>query len=544
MNSLRLIAALILAGFALTTAHPALATSKENIERMNKQFDSMGRVVYVAYTDLGSPEIGVAELAGGPVKEHAKPAKNQPAEAPAAEDPAPGNHRLVILKADDKGNISTLSTEPFTSTGNRHDFTFINGGKHLLTYAAQDWTDEHGVSHTRGDLVIRDLTAAGGPKQIYILKGAEDLGFKVAGSPKFQDNLIWQPMLHFLNTGERLPRRFAYSRLLWDDQKQEYTLAHFLTPLPQADTVVAANLNNRAIMYYRAGYLADAAQTFSQATTQAMSDQGIIAHNTELVGVEMEDISRQGAKLKDQPFDEALSEYWRGEFDDSIATLARRGDSLKEYDYALLGLALAQARRWPEVDRTTQSLATVALSPGGRGKQFYADYLGEMVRIALLQGPRMTETAGRYLKALENLDKGHPAYIAGIAALMQRNGQTSETERMVRSYIDISPGDLDLADLRLMLFELYQSTGQPTNALIADAQREPVRNIAGIVDLLDYYDLRPALKKLSYEGDMFEIKGRLSNFGLTDQRPGGEGAAPVDESDIVESGTVIKGESH
>jgi hypothetical protein len=257
----------------------------------------------------------------------------------------------------------------------------------------------------------------------------------------------------------------------------------------------------------------------------------------------MEDISRQGAKVTDQPFDEALAEYWRGEFDDSIATLARRGDSLKEYDYALLGLALAQARRWPEADRTTTALATASLAAGGRGKAFYADYLGEMVRIALLQGPKMTETAGRYLKALENTDKSHPAYVQGIAALMQRNGQTKETERIVGNYIGIAPGDLDLADLRLMLFELYQSTGQPTSGLLADAQRAPVRNIAGIVDLLDYYDLRPALKKLTYEGDMFEIKGRLENFGLTDSRTEDGGQPVVDESQIVPSGTVIKGES-
>ena len=70
-----------------------------------------------------------------------------------------------------------------------------------------------------------------------------------------------------------------------------------------------------------------------------------------------------------------------------------------------------------------------------------------------------------------------------------------------------------------MLFELYQNTGQPTTQLIADAQRGPVHNIAGYVDLIDYYDLRSALGNVELESEFFPIKGPLDHLSLPESRP-------------------------
>lgn len=534
--------ALLGAVAVLAAATPAFATKKENIELIEKHFATLGTVKYQAFAPLGGPEVGAAEIGG----------------------------KLVVVSVDGR-SIKSLISEPFSSTGNSADFCFMGEkGEHLLTYNATQFMDSQGQGHVRGDLLVRDLSQQGaavkgkatskaqsakdgtiasdakvdvtgsgsGPRVLFELRDAVDVGFKI-GSWKFQDNFIWQPMRHFLNSGERLPRRSLYSRLMWDEVAKEYKLGHFLTPLPEAATVEAANTNNRAILFYRAGHLAEAAQLFSQATTQALTGQSVIAHNTGLVSIEMDDIAHQGRNLQGQAFDEALSLYWRGEYADALASLARRGDAVTEFDYALRGLALAQERRWPEVDETTEVLARKALSSGGRGKGFYADYLGELVSIALLQGPKMQEVAARYLKALEATDRNHPAYVRGIAALMQRTGKTTETQKVLENYISIAPDDADVADLRLMLFELYQDTGRPTATLIADAQRAPVLNIAGYVDLVDYYNLRAALGDVKFNGEFFEIKGPLEGLSLPENRPDSDYTDGVE--DQQQSG-VIKGE--
>jgi len=537
----------LLAAYLLLGATPALAASKVNIELMSKYFGSLGTVKYQEFTPLGGPEVGVAEIGGAPAPVKAKTkVKGDPAAADSTTDAAPvevpGAHKLVAVKVD-KGKVVTLLDETFTSGPNGEDFAFIENAN-LLTYTAHPWTDPQGLAHQIGDLQVRDLTASGGPKVLFALKDAVDVGFKVV-NPKFQDTLIWQPQLHFLNTGERLPRRFNYSRLMWDDAGGKYILAHFLTPLPDAQKVAAANLNNKAILYYRAGHLDEAERLLSEATTQALTGQSIITHNTELVSVEIDDLARQGRKMPDRPFDPALQYYWQGQYDDALAAISRRGDAIDEFDLALSGLALAQARRWAEADKATDQLAHVSLSATGRGKAFYADYLGEMVRIALLQGPKIGDVAERYLKALENVDRSHPDYVAGIAALMQRGGQLKQTQQVLENYIGIAPGDVDLADLRLMLFELYQAGGQSTTALLADAQRGPVRNIAGYVDLVDYYDLRPALAKVNEVGDMFELSGGpLDQLVLPDQvapPDGSAAAAASDDTDDQPQSFTVKG---
>jgi hypothetical protein len=496
----------------VAAATPAFATKKENIELIEKHFATLGTVKYQAFAPLGGPEVGAAEIGG----------------------------KLVVVSVDGK-SVKSLLSEPFSSTGDSADFCYMGEkGEHLLSYNATEFTDPQGQNHVRGDLLVRDVSGATPVKTLFELRDAVDVGFKI-GSWKFQDNFIWQPALHFLNSGERLPRRSLYSRLMWDEVAKEYKLGHFLTPLPDAATVDSANTNNRAILFYRAGHLTEAAQLFSQATTQALTGQSIIAHNTGLVSIEMDDIARQGRNLPGQPYDEALSFYWRGEFADALASLARRGDSVTEFDYALRGLALAQERRWPEVDETTELLARKALSSTGRGKGFYGDYLGELVSIALLQGPKMQEVAARYLKALEATDRSNPAYVRGIAALMQRTGKTVDTQRVLENYINIAPDDADLADLRLMLFELYQNTGRPTTTLIAEAQRGPVLNIAGYVDLVDYYDLRAALGQVKFEGDFMEIKGQLDFFGM-DERPADPDDVQQPEEPAITQGGVVKGE--
>ena len=92
-------------------------------------------------------------------------------------------------------------------------------------------------------------------------------------------------------------------------------------------------------------------------------------------------------------------------------------------------MALAQERRWIEVDENTEILARKALSPTGRGRDFYAGYLGELVNIALLQGKPKQEVATRYLAALDaTAGRNHPAYVRGITAVMQRTGKTTESK--------------------------------------------------------------------------------------------------------------------
>ncbi|MDQ3022818.1 MAG: hypothetical protein M3R04_00310 [bacterium] len=525
-NRLLTVTFIALAGLAFCS--PALATSKQNVERFVKHFESLGSVRYKTFAPLGEdllgtmfPEIGVAEIGEGSAS------------------------KLVVVRANKggKGGIETLISEPFVSSGSGADFGLLAAGNHLITYTSQPWTDGRGVEHVRGDLQVRDLTSAGGVKQLFLLKDAVDVGFKI-GSQKFQDNLVWQPLLHFLNGGERLPRRFVYNRLAWDEVSSGYKLVHHLTALPEAGTVLAANLNNKGILYYRAGHLREAERWFSEATTQATTEQSIVLHNTELVGVEMEDISRQGRKRPEQVYDEALMAYWRGEFDDALLQLSSRGASIGEFDYALLGLALAQQRRWPEVDGVTERLARKSLSPSGRGKQFYADYLGEVARIALLQGRRMNEVAGRYLKALEATDKGHPAYVEGIAELMVRGGQTAEVESMLERQIDLAPGDVDLMRYFTKLFTLYQSSGRSTSMLLADASEGPLHNIGGYVDMLDYYDLRPALTDLQYQGEnTIDVSGGpLDSFGLPDARQNNEPPKMEQINEVFEGG-VVKGES-
>jgi hypothetical protein len=502
------------------TAH---ATTKENVERLKQHFATLGEVRYQVFAPLGQdglkrpyPELGAAEIETG------------------------GTSKLVVVQVGSgKGGLTTLISEPFESTGAGADFDLLGIGNHLITYASEPWTDGSGIDHTRGDLLVRDLTAPGVPT-LFELRDAVDLGFTI-GSRKFQDNLVMQPALHFLNSGERLPRRFAYSRLAFDEVSGQYKLVHHLTPLPEAHKVVAANLNNKGILYYRAGHLRMAEEWFSRATTQAAADQGLIAHNTELVGVEIESLAGQGGKRPEQPFDEALMAYWQGDFAAALTQLSARSN-LGEFDYALLGLALAQERRWPEVDNVTRRLHDKSLSASGRGKQFYADYLGEVIRIAFLQGPHLTQVAARYLKALEALDRGHPVYIEGLAELLLRGGNTDRAAALLERGIEHAAADANLTLAFNRLYELYTSRGKSTTALLADASRGPLHNVGAYVDLVDYYDLRPALAELEYEGEeTFTVKGQLNFFGV-DERAVDPNAPPApDFAEPVFEGGVIKG---
>jgi len=50
-----------------------------------------------------------------------------------------------------------------------------------------------------------------------------------------------------------LPVRNSYVQLSYNTEKKEYRLYQHLTVLPAADTVDSANMNDRAILYYRMG---------------------------------------------------------------------------------------------------------------------------------------------------------------------------------------------------------------------------------------------------------------------------------------------------
>jgi tetratricopeptide (TPR) repeat protein len=452
--------------FSSTCCH---AMSEANRDALQKYFEGQGTIRHAVYAPLGGPEVGVAEIETGG-----------------------SSSRLQAVRMPKPGTFETIYTQALTSSPERSPFTLMLQGRHLLVYAPTSWSSSSGATHKRGDLEIVDLTSEGGTKTLFGLKDVVDLQF--APGTRDGEGLIWQPLPHFLNTGEILPVRHQYFRLVWNERDQTYELRHHLIPLPDATLVDSANLNNRAIIYYRAGLLQRAHEVLSEASQLAEEGQSLILHNNEMVDGELDDLSMQGQRMSGVPFDEALQFFWQGDFGNCLRILeTRKYGGFNDRDMAMLGLALAQERRWPETDAYSQELAR-------RGYPHTADYYAELVRIAL--GQKNDEIFQRYLKALEAVDRTHPGYALGVANLYFRLGDANKGRDVLEAAMRRSATVLnDLSAVRLALYELYSQSGEGNEMtrLIADAKDGPIINLNGLADLVDYVDLRSALAKVVAE---------------------------------------------
>src|SRR5688500_15881960 len=130
----------VIASFLVGTTG-AQATSKGNMELIGKHFESLGAVRFQAFAPLGGPEIGVAEIKPGAAKSAPPKGAFKEAALDQVETVPSGNHKLIAVRIADKGRIETLLSEPFSSAGNGEDFAFMASGRHLITYAASEWTD-------------------------------------------------------------------------------------------------------------------------------------------------------------------------------------------------------------------------------------------------------------------------------------------------------------------------------------------------------------------------------------------------------------------
>lgn len=450
---------------AVVYLQPAAAISEKNRSLLAKHFTELGTVKHELYAPLGGPELGAAVIDSG-------------------------SPRLEVVEVAGR-EFKTLLTLGVPASSSRAPFTFLMTGQHLLTYPAIDWTDEQGLAHRRGDLTIYDLAAEGGPKKLYELKDVLDLYYEAVGSMTPQ-GLLWQPKRHFLNEAGLLPVKNQYFRLELDQQSGAYKLYQHLTALPDAAVVDAANINNRALLYYYQGRLTEAARLLEHAAQLAEADQSVVMHNQAMVKSELTDLSEQGNLMPERMFDEALAYYWQGDYSACLRTMEGRSN-FSDAQLAMLGLALAQTKRWPEVDRITVELEH-------RQAAFFADYLAELVTIARFQ--RFFEIAQTYLLALQVTDKQHPGYAANLAALYALQGDSVRAEQLLQSYLSDQAGrGRDLSQPRLELYTLYfqRSNTLGCEELARAAQAEPLANLQGVVQLLDFIDFSAALTDVPLE---------------------------------------------
>ncbi|MCH7472950.1 hypothetical protein IIA79_08375 [bacterium] len=477
---------------AVVLSKAADAISPSNREKLAKHFQSLGTVTYELYSAYGGPEIGGAVI-----------------------ENSDQSSRLLVVQVGARGGIADLYAGTLMEHAEEPPFTFMAGGNHLLTYPTTAWAAKNGSTLPRGDLVIQDLSTPGGPKVIFELKDVVDLSFEVYGV-RFQDKLIWQPMPHFLNSGNRLPLKFQYFRLSWDEEAGDYKLYHHLAPMPDAAISDTANMNNRALAYYYMGRIKGATRLLQDASRIAETHQSLVSRNQSLLKSELAGLAVQGQLRPDQPFDDALLHYWRGEFTACLNVLDRRQRAgLSDEDLALLGLALAQEERWPDVDKFTPLLE-------GRNTPFFADYLAEVLTITSYQHYPGIET--NYLRALEDVEPNHPVCITGKARLLARLGDLAQAKQILEDYLaNQQYGEHDPAVPRLALFKLYSASGNTVgrDELIRDAASGPIMNLAGLVDLIDYQDLSSAMADVPPEySDRIPVpKTPLDSISMPDQLP-------------------------
>lgn len=480
---------LVLSWLAFTAT--AGATTTENQAALHEYFATKGEITLETYPPISGPEIGVAVIAP----------------KSAAEGSAPGTAQLVVARVVGRGNPQEVLAEALPAANGNPQYALMMNGKHLMTYGSSAWTDETGSSRARGDLRIRDLEAEGGVKTIYELKDVIDLSLPV-GSVQYSDCLIWQPWPHFLNASGVLPIRNSYIQLSFDTEKNEYRVYQHLTVLPDAETVEAANMNNRAVLYYRMGDLEQASQLLEQAYASSEADQSLIAHNQEMIKGEISELGRQSTRIAGRPSDRALMYFWQGDYAGCLRELApRQHDGLSDFDCAMAGLSMASQKRWPEVDKLTIQLER-------HKAPFLAEYIARLVHIADMQG--FGDVASLYLQALAAADTNCPAYAALSAEALDRKGQAADAERALEQYLARHSGGSTNAEPRLKLFELYTRRGNSLGCeqLKKDALQGPVTDLMGYVLLADYVDLSSALKPMKKDAEHIQAPPPLETFGI------------------------------
>jgi hypothetical protein len=447
---------------------PAAAMSLDNQTRLKAYFPTLGKVTYDLYAPLGGPEVAAALLDDGG---------------------GPSSGTLHVVRVAPDGKIETLLTKPLTNAGlsHRQPFTFLLTGKHLLTYPTVLEKDASGRAHERGDLSVYDLLADGGPRLLFSLPDVEDLGYQPAGALS-NDNLLRQPSAHFLNRMGVLPVKYDYFRLSYDPQIGQYRLFHHLTALPDADTVAAANKNDRALAAYYAGYMMDATRDLDQASQLAEADQTTIYHNQDYIKSELDDLAAQGHLMPDQPYDDALLAFWQGDYRLVLRILDQRhGDEQKQYtdeELAMLGISLAGLRRWPEADKVTGELAQ-------RRFVYMGDYVYELVKVAEYE--QLPQVVTIQLRNLQGVDPGNPGLVAALARVLERNGKVPQAEAMLAHYLDNNLGSgRSLLPARLQLYSIYFEGGDTSamSRLSRDALKSHSGSLRGFVDLADYLDFR------------------------------------------------------
>ena len=456
-----LIVALGLPGFA----H---AINKQNRALLEEHFKSRGQVEYQLYTPLGGPEIGGAVLKS------------------SAES---GQTETLVCRVD-KGSIQTVYTQMMRHHGARPPFTFLMTGQHMLTYPTTEWTDERGRRHQRGDLQIYDLAAEGGPKVIFTMADVCDVAVGPVG-PEATINLLWQPSPHFLNREGVLPTKYSYTRLIYDEATREYVLRNHIETLSEAGSLDAANLNNRAVFYYQMGNLQEAASLLERAAIAAEYDQTTVLHNQSMIKGEIAELEQQHDLAPDTPWDEARMYFFQGDYTAVVRIMTDRlTQTSNPDDLAMLGIALAHKKRWPEADGVTIQLEKLA-------PNYFTDYLYEMFQIALYQGH--PNVASAYLKVLEIEDRTQPGFAAGTAELQSRAGQNAEAKSTLEKYLSAhASSERDLQPARFQLFRIYYAAGNIAGCeqLMREALRGPVVRIANYTDLADYTDLSSSLSDI------------------------------------------------
>lgn len=476
----------LLAALAIVwLTQPAWAASQENKQKLAEYFTGLGVVHYELIAPLGGAEVGGAVVA------------------------TEGGARLCIAGVRD-GRVESLISESLDSAEVAPPFTFLLIGAHALVYVTHDQQAVGGERQRVGDLVVYELISATAPNKLFEIKDVADLQFQ-AGSAKSTDNLLWQSAPHFLNGNGLLPVKYNYCRLSYDAENNEYHLFQHLTALPDAATVEAANLNNRAIVHYRQGNLLGASELLTRADGIASADQSVITRNHALITSEIEDLGDQGRMFADQPADEALQYYWQGDYAGVLRVMeARSHYGLTDLDYAMVGLSLARLKRWPEVDRITVELERV-------GAPFLADYLWELTKIAYAHG--FYDVAATRLLALEAIDARHPGHAVGHSRLLRVMGEMQPGEQVLARYLlDPANQTRDLSEPRLELYNLYYKHADVSRCdqLMQDALRGPVTNLLAYVRLLDYVDLSSALTDVPLDdtGRIPAPEHPLETFGV------------------------------
>lgn len=442
-------------------ATPALALSPKDRDQMQRYLESKGEITYAVYAPPMGANTGVAVVE------------------------AAGASRLIAARMAPKGGFETAIDEPCSVVAGRPPFLLLAGGRHLLTYDAPASAAQQAAP---GDLKVRDLAAAAGSKPLFELKGVTGLNFEAA-EDKQGGALLWQPLQHFLNPPDMLPVKYMYCALRPTGSGESYALRHHLAVLEGAEVDEGVRLNNYGVLLYRIGGLQRAAEAFDDASIFATYDQSRILRNHQLVSRESYQLSQQRSSASGLPFSEARQYYWQGDFEACLGALAGHDtNSMTPSELAMLTISLAQENRWPESDHFIAGLA-------GTSRNFYADCLAELAWVALYQGH--TDIAARFLKALEQTDRSHPALLTALATLTIRSGDKDGARRILDQYLaGGSSSRRDLAAPRLKLFGLYFERGDQAgcNQLLDAAAAPPLTDLAAYVDLADYTNFDLAIR--------------------------------------------------